>query len=863
MKPIIRISAKQEDQKLLSQGASDELATENSVDLKDTIVKKPWGYEYLAFDNGQVAIWVLHIARKQLTSLHCHPRKSTALIVLQGEITVSSLLQNYALGHLDSIEIGQGCFHSTKVDNFSSIVPSALNGVWLIEIESPSCKFDLVRAHDAYGRKGQSYEQGDNLVAYPHEGLLRIDRPEPGITRIRSQYGCLFTESYGVLRLDHCASHALVAVLGFYGDPGQTIQGVTPGSLYTVEEIKALLAGSQVDNYFFLLIEEDAKMMRVADYCAEFLATLGIKEVFAVSGGGAMHLVDAIGIHPNLHYVAVHHEQAAAMAAEAYSRINRNLGAALFTTGPGGTNALTGVAGAWIDSIPVLYLSGQVTSDTLLAGTHLRQFGIQESDITTLVAPITKYAITLKRADKIRYELEKALYLATSGRPGPVWIDIPLDLQSQRIDPSHLESFSPPEKPAYHHTNQEIEKVWEKILHAKRPVIISGYGIHLAHAEADFLRLVERLAIPVVSSWTSSDLLDYHHPSYVGRSGIMGDRASNFVVQNADLLLILGSRMSIPQVGYNYKTFAREAYIIMVDIDPAEMRKPSLRVHLPIEADIGDFLCKWHNYLDHNCLDQQEISLDIQDWRDYTQKLKEKYPVVLPDYASLDHQVNSFYFIDLLSQKLSKEAIVVTDMGTSFTCTMQTFRVKLGQRLFTSSGHASMGFGLPGAIGACYGSNRQKTICIAGDGGLMMNLQELQTVAINKLPIILFVIHNGGYLTIKHMQQNHFGRYVGSEASSGVSTPDMLKIAYAFGIEASRIENHHQLQEELDTILAKEGPYLCEIKMPEEQPLIPRSSSLKRPDGSIVSKPLEDLYPFLERQEFLANMIIKPIEDLK
>ena len=583
--------------------------------------------------------------------------------------------------------------------------------------------------------------------------------------------------------------------------------------------------------------------------------------MFAVCGGAAMHLVDSLGMNENLKYIATHHEQAAAMAAEAYARISDKPGVALVTSGPGGTNTITGVCGAWIDSIPVIFISGQVTTDTLSRDTGLRQFGIQEVDITKLVKPITKYAVTITDPNLIKYHMQKAVYLATTGRPGPVWLDIPLDIQNKLINPNELISFNSDELKQGGYSvslKAQVNECIKLLQKAERPVLISGYGIRLAKAEKEFQQMVNKLGIPLISSWTSSDLIPTDHELYVGRSGIMGDRAGNFTVQNADLLLIIGSRMSIPQVGYNYNIFAREAKKIMVDIDDIEIKKPTLNIDIPIKSDAKDFINELLAQLD-----EKKVKLIVNNWPNRCQQWKIKYPVALPEYKELKEKINSFYFIDVLSEKLGNDAVVVTDMGTSFTCTMQTFKTKAGQRLFTSSGHASMGFGLPGAIGACFANGRKKTICISGDGGLQMNIQELQTLVHYRLPIILFVLSNGGYLTIKLMQQNHFGRYIGSDPSSGLSCPDIIKIANAYGIKTERISNNDELHEKIDNVLAQEAPIVCEIIMPEDQPLIPRVSSLKRPDGTIVSKPLEDLYPFLCRKEFSENMIVTPVEILK
>lgn len=599
-------------------------------------------------------------------------------------------------------------------------------------------------------------------------------------------------------------------------------------------------------------------LMKLSDYVFSFIADLGIKDVFAISGGGAMHLVQSLGMNKELNYIATHHEQAAAMAAESYARISGKPGVALVTSGPGGTNTITGVCGAWVDSIPTIFISGQVTSDTLIGNTGLRQFGIQESNIVELVRSVTKYAVTVTDPTMIKYHLQKALYLATSGRPGPVWLDIPLDIQSASINPDDLVSFIPDDIKKIDANlllKRQVAEFIKLLKNAKRPVIISGYGIRLAKAENEYLKLVEKLGIPIISSWTTSDLLPYDHELYIGRSGIMGDRAGNFTVQNSDLLLIIGSRMSIPQVGHKHGTFAREAKKIMVDIDEFELKKPSIKVDIPIQADAKEFIGE----LLHQ-IDEQNLNMKVADWLQKCNHWKRKYPVVLPEYRKNEEAVNSFYFVDVLSEKLDDSAVVVTDMGTSFTCTMQSFKPKKGQRFFTSSGHASMGFGLPGAIGACFANNKKKTICISGDGGLQMNIQELQTIVHYNLPIILFVLNNNGYLTIKLMQQNHFGQCVGSDKNSGVSCPDIIKVAKAYGIKTDRIANHNELHAKIDAVLAEPGPFVCEIIMPENQPLIPKLSSAKRPDGTFVSRPLEDLYPFLDREEFFENMIIAPVD---
>jgi acetolactate synthase I/II/III large subunit len=858
------VSRKDRDDERLTHVNESQESSENDFDYSNIIVKKPWGYEYLVFENEHVAIWMLHIVRKRKTSLHCHPRKTTGLIVLAGNATFTNLESTITLNALDGVMIEAGSFHSTEASSGLPIDPVSEDGIWVMEIEAPPLKNDLMRFSDNYGRSGASYEGTDQMVFDVNE-YLRFEEPEPDTILQQNFYECLFSIGCyaSVEKIGDLPPDTLISIIATATDHKPELDCLQTGSLSLFKDFARQTEGVDLCDYTILVIERRKMSVKLSDYIFSSIAKIGITDVFAVCGGGAMHLVDSLGKCENLNYIATHHEQAAAMAAEGYARVTGKPGAALVTSGPGGTNTLTGVCGAWIDSIPAIFISGQVTSDTLIGDSGLRQMGIQESNIIELVKPVTKYAVTVTDPLTIKYHLEKAIYLAVSGRPGPVWLDIPLDVQSKVVNLEELEGFTPPEEDLKKdHLSEElageVQKCLTMLQQAKRPVLISGYGIRLAKAEKEFLAVVKKLKIPVISSWTSSDLIDSEDEFSIGRSGIMGDRAGNFTIQNSDLLLIIGSRMSIPQIGYNYKAFARESRKIMVDVDIAELSKKSLQPDLPIQADAGIFLEELNNQLETN-----PLNLDCESWLSRCRQWKEKYPVCLPEYAKETELVNSFYFVDQLAKRLDNEAVIVTDMGTSFTCTMQAFKIKSGQRLFTSSGHSSMGYGLPGAIGACVGNNSCKTICISGDGGLQMNIQELQTMVHYKLPIILFVLNNGGYLTIKLMQQNHFGRYVGSETASGLSCPDIVKLADAYGIKGIRIKNNQELEDNLDSVLAAEGPMICEIMMPEEQPLIPRVSSLKRPDGSIIAKPLEDLYPFLDRKEFLENMIVKPIEVFK
>jgi acetolactate synthase-1/2/3 large subunit len=847
---IYKVAAGKKDLEIVKSSGQ---VIKDSTDYNNIIVNKPWGYEYLVFENENVAIWMLHLSRTQKTSTHSHPSKTTALLMMHGEdAKVTTLENSFRITDKDCMMIDKGAFHSTEAISTIPGDPFSQNGIWLLEIESPPNKSDLLRLNDKYGRDGKGYEGSSFMATTPVEHF-RLESPEKESKNyIFMKKQLIMVHGYQNLFKLEIDEDAFVFLIKHEHEHENI------GVALSYLEAKKAFNGKDFERSEFLVITNKNKQIKLSDFIFNFLEDKGINDIFAISGGGAMHLIDSIGKNPNLNYISAHHEQASAMAAEGYSRIKGLPGVCVVTSGPGGTNTTTGVIGAWIDSIPMIVISGQVTSDTLSRDTGLRQFGIQECDITKYVKDYTKFAITIKDPNEIKYYMQKAYHIATTGRPGPVWLDIPLDVQGQIVNIDEMKDFIPEDRSSNLIEKEIIDNVIRSIQNAKRPVIIYGYGVRLSKTENALLELVESVKIPAVSSWTASDIIPSDHELYVGRSGIMGDRASNFTVQNSDLVVILGSRMSIPQVGYNYKLFAREAKKIMVDIDSVEINKPSLNIDIKITADLRNFF----NALLGEIKSGQIKFEENKEWNDRVKNWKIKYPVNLPEYKNEKEYINSFYFVDYLSKKLGNDAIVVTDMGTSFTCTMQTFKTKAGQRFFTSSGHASMGFGLPGAIGACIANHRKKTICISGEGALQMNLQELQTVVTYNLPIILFVLNNQGYLTIKSMQQNHFGRLVGSDPSSFVNCPDMGKIAYAYGIDYKKLHTHDDLHESLDDILATNKPFICEIVMHPFQQLIPRVSSMKLPDGRVVSKPMEDLFPFLDRAEFLANMIVKPVEIL-
>ncbi len=600
--------------------------------------------------------------------------------------------------------------------------------------------------------------------------------------------------------------------------------------------------------------------MKLSDYLVRRLAEYGVRHVFTVTGGGAMHLNDSFGHSPLLRCIHNHHEQASTMAAEGYARTTGGIGVAVVTTGPGGINALNGVFGAWTDSIPVLVVSGQVKRETCMASytlPDLRQMGDQEADIIRMVKGITKYAVLVHDPSSIRYHLEKALHLATSGRPGPCWLDIPIDVQASRIDPDELMGYDPAEEPSGWDSDVvavQCRQVLERLKASARPVIMAGSGVRHAKAVEVFEAVVHQLDIPVTTAWTH-DLIASDDPLFCGRPGTIGERAGNFTVQNSDTLLIIGSRLNIRQVSYNWKAFARHAYKIQVDVDPAELDKPTIRPDMAIHCDARVFLEELGRQLPVVGWDATRHA----SWLAWCRERVARYPAVLPKHRVPSRLINSYHFIDLLFRRLRADDIVVCGNATACIVTFQVAAIKRGQRLFSNSGSASMGHDLPAAVGAAVARDGGRVICLAGDGSVQLNIQELQTVAHHQLPIKLFVLNNDGYLSIRLTQSNFFKRYVGESPRSGVSFPDMMKVATAYELPAVRIEGP-EFMSAVDRALDSPGPYVCEVMLDPEQEFEPKLSSRQLPDGRIVSAPLEDLYPFLPREELLDNLLIPPYE---
>ena len=607
-------------------------------------------------------------------------------------------------------------------------------------------------------------------------------------------------------------------------------------------------------------------MPKLSDYVIRFIADQGVKHVFLVVGGGAMHLNESLSRCREIEFICNLHEQASAIAAENYSKATNHLGVALVTTGPGGTNAITGVAGAWLDSTPCMFISGQVKrADSMFRpdGTPLgvRQVGVQEVDIVSIVRPITKYAVTVNDPQTIRYHLERALYVAQTGRPGPVWIDIPLDVQGAPIDEAALTGFDrPADVSGSDSLDAQVSSVIEALNRAERPMFLAGNGIRLARAEKEFLQLVEMLDIPVETTWLAIDLIGNNHPLFTGRPGSVAARGANFAIQNCDFLLSVGARLDRVVTGFNPARFAPAAHKVMVEIDPPELDKMGDSVRTKVCADAGEFM---RALLARKDEIRTRRPQERADWKQRCTDWKHRYPIVLPEHREPKSRVSAYYLADVFSDLLRDDDYIVSgSSGSGIELFLLALRIKAGQRVFHTTALGAMGFGIPASIGACIAGGRRRTVCIDGDGGFQMNIQELETVARLQLPIKFFVLNNEGYASIRASQINFFGEAtIGCDHRTGLSLPDIRKVAHAYGLATDLIEDQSDLRSELRRVLEMPGPVVCDVHMIQDEVRAPRLSSVQRADGSFVSKPLEDLWPFLEREEFYSNMLVPVSED--
>ncbi|MBN1824455.1 MAG: thiamine pyrophosphate-binding protein [Endomicrobiales bacterium] len=590
-------------------------------------------------------------------------------------------------------------------------------------------------------------------------------------------------------------------------------------------------------------------MIKLSDYVVKFLVRRGIKDVFMVSGGGIMHLVESAGSNRNIRYFCNYNEQATTYCCEGYARAGKGVSACIVTTGPGSTNAVSGVAGAWVDSVPMLVISGQIKRELIADYKKLRQIGEQEINIIDIVKPVTKYAVTVDDPRNIKFELEKAYYIAASGRPGPVWVNIPLDVQGAMIDERKLRSYVP-EKPR---KNKQLKRLVARIVGtlkaAKRPVLLCGHGIKLSGARELILRIIEKNVIPVLLSFNGMDLVPDIHPMFMGKPGIIGQRRANFVLQNADCVLCIGTRLNMKIVGYNYKDVMKNAKKIVVDIDRNELEKSTIKPDMRVKADAREFLEEFLRQTKMNRITAP------RKWIEACKKWKTRYPNMTSDYFKDKKHVNTYAFYDVLSDVLKKNDVVVSANALAALCLYQAFRVKKGQAAFTNNGYGAMGWGLPAAIGACVARKARRVVCVEGDGSLCMNIQELGMLKQYRLPVKVFVFNNSGYTSIRLTQDNFFnGHYVGSDEHSGVNNPDYRAIADAYGLRYLLIRTNNELKKAIKKAVSLKGPALCEVRVSPKQGISPKTMAYRKKDGSFESRPLEDMYPFLSRKELKENM---------
>ncbi len=600
-------------------------------------------------------------------------------------------------------------------------------------------------------------------------------------------------------------------------------------------------------------------MIKLSDYVIDFVKKEGVKDIFMLPGGGCIHLVDSLG-KSDINFICNLHEQASSIGADAYGQYTNNLGVALVTTGPGGTNTITGVAGAWLDSTPTLFISGQVQKKDMVSGKGVRQIGFQEIDMVEIVKSITKYAATVTEPETIKYHLEKAVHLAKTGRPGPVWIDIPLDVQATMIAENSLHGYNYPlEGESEVNIKEIVSNIIKDLNQSERPIILAGNGIRLSKSINDFKELIDILQIPVLTTWKGIDYLEENHPLYVGRPGGVGQRGANFSQQNSDFLISLGSRLDHGQTAYQHKYFAREATKVIVDVDENEIDKLEMDIKYKVPIDAGEFIRELIRQKDKI----ETKNVVTHQWLKKCKMLQKKYPVCLPEYWEEKGHVNNYVFIDALSDVLPEGSLIVP--GSSGGCsevTMQSFRIKKDQRMFNTEGLGPMGFGISAAIGGCIASGGKETICIDGDGGFVMNVQELETIRRLNLPIKIFVLNNNGYVSIRITQNTHFGgNLVASGDASGLTLPNLQKNAGTYGIPYYKIENHNEIHSHIKNVIETDGPILCEVMLPPTHFTAPKASVFKKEDGSFSTRPMEDLFPFLDREEFNENMIIKTIDD--
>ena len=829
-------------------------------DYSKVVVKKPWGYEYLIFSNEEVAVWILYLKTGAQTSMHCHPRKKTSLVVLEGKVNCSTLAGSLDRSCGEGALIEEGVFHQTSV--------ISEGGAFVMEIENPVNKRDLARLKDKYGREGKGYET-EEQHSFNTQNYNHISFQSPKIQHnLKKHFGqCSMTfkrfiEENMLDELQGLNQEDVICILKGQLQSSVDHSILEAGDTITVKTLRQCDRLRVIDqNMEILIIKKVDRLLKISDCVASFLSEKNVAPVFVVPGEANVHLLDSIGRHEGLSFVCIQNEKSASLAVESFCKLRSGLGVLVVSSGASAANTIPGVANAWINSIPMLVISGQARTDQDTDG-QVRQLGNKALNIVDLVQSITKYAVKVSDPTMIRYHLEKAVYLATQGRSGPVWVDLPIDIQGMVIDEQDLmrfdhEEFKTASTASEGSYRQQILEIIDYLKQASRPVILAGSGIRSAKAVDQFLELIDKLKVPVLASRGGADLLPDEHPLFFGRPGAYGQRSANLVIQNCDLLISIGSRLSIPLIGRNTKTFARAARKVVVDIDPSELSKPTVIADISLPMDAGQFIRECQSLLPDSL---PSISLWISQCKGWWLKFPpDSYtgpslPLAPPD----DGPIFPLHLLRTLSDELGGKDVVVADGGAALIYTLLAFRFKSGQRLISSTGLELPGFAVAGAIGASFGRDRKSVICLCEDRGFQISIQDLQTILDYQLPVKVLILKSKGHAIIRNIQRDYFGsRFVGTDNEIRLGSAPLIQIAKAFGFPTFEVSDSREVPSVLREWLSLEGAAVCEIQVEDDQDKIPRPGFTIRDDQTWVAKPLEDMSPFLDRKTLQENMIIE------
>lgn len=833
--------------------AAEELKDDFS-DYSKVVVRKPWGYEYLIFQNDKVAAWILYLKQDAQTSMHCHPTKRTALVVLEGEARCCTLREERLLAAGDGLLLEKGVFHQTTA--------VSSKGAVVLEIETPNNKRDLVRLQDRYGRAGQGYESADHFsVNTQNYNYLSFTGEQQTNRQQRKRFGhCTLTlkqirqgDTWG--EIQELDDHDLLCLLNGEWAAHTGEQIVEIGDTISAGAAKRRLPPTVDRPLELLIIKKIDRLIKISDYIVTFLKAQNVHEVFFVPGDANVHLLDSVGRDEKLQFICTQMEKNASMAAEAYAKLLSDLAVLLVSSGASGPNALAGVANAWVDSVPMLVISGQARSEE--NSSAVRQLGNKSLNIVETVRPLTKYAVQVTDPMLVKYHLEKGVHLATTGRPGPVWLDIPIDVQGMIVDADALSSYDSAadtvvvcaEREAL---QRQVAEVAQCLRSAKRPVFLAGHGIRQAKAEGLLQELIGRLGIPVLASRRGADLLHEDHPLFFGRPGGYGQRGANFIIQNCDLLLNVGSRCSIPLIGRNTKAFARDAKKVVVDIDANELQKSTIHPDIAIHADAKQFMTAFLHYLGDHPVERAQWTA----WLAQCATWAERFPPLAEPYPKTDF-VQPYYFVRTLSEQLDADEVIVVDGGPAMNYAMQAFQFKQGQRLISSTGLELPGFAVPAALGVGIGRGRRRVICLCEDRGFLMGIQELETISRYRIPVKFFVLKSKGHSNIRQIQKDYFGgRYIGTDHDILFESPSVLALGKIYGFAGVELKEGREMAARITHVLQMEGAVLCEIHVDAHQDFLPRLGFTIKDDGKWIAKPLEDMHPYLERDMLKQNMLI-------